>query len=263
VNRWSETSWTPRSRALADFADLKSPWFLGRSRAVAELAATAAASLGLDAVTVGRAGLVQDVGRVAVPTIVWERMASLQRDDSEQIRLHPYHTERIVGSAQGLVEIARLASFHHERLDGSGYHRGAAAAAIPASARVLAAADVYVALTAPRPYRAAFAPAQAATELRAQAATGRLDPDVVEAVLAAAGQPAEEPSRQRLTERELDVLALLAQGKLTKQIAGELGIARKTADNHIQSIYAKTGVSTRAGATLFAIEHGLLRANSL
>jgi len=85
----------------------------------------------------------------------------------------------------------------------------------------------------------------------------------VEAVLAAAGHESEQPSRPRLTEREMDVLRLLAQGKLTKQVAGELGIARKTADNHIQNIYAKTGVSTRAGATLFAIEQGLLRANSL
>lgn len=99
--------------------------------------------------------------------------------------------------------------------------------------------------------------------MRAQAAAGRLDGDAVEAVLAAAGQPAEHSSRPKLTEREFDVLHLLAQGKLTKQIARELGIAHKTADNHIQSIYAKTGVSTRAGATLFAIEHGLLRANSL
>jgi DNA-binding NarL/FixJ family response regulator len=128
---------------------------------------------------------------------------------------------------------------------------------------VLAAADVYVALTAARAYRPAFAPAAAAAELRAQVADGRLDGDAVEAVLAVAGHTREQPSRPKLTERELDVLRLLAQGKLTKQVAAELGIARKTADNHIQNIYAKTGVTTRAGATLFAIEHGLLRANSL
>ena len=154
-------------------------------------------------------------------------------------------------------------SFHHERLDGSGYHRGATAAATPASARVLAAADVYVALTAARPYRPALRQPGAATELCAQAAAGRLDGGAVEAVLAAAGHAAEQPSRLKLAGRELYVLRLLAQGKLTKQVAYELGIARKTADDHIQSIYAKTGVSTRAGATLFAIKHGLLRANSL
>ena len=249
--------------AIADFADLKAPCFLGRSRAVAELAGSAAAAEGLDSAAVRRAALVQDVGRVAVATMIWERTAPLRRDDWERIRLHPYQTERIVGSAPRLAEIARLASFHHERLDGSGYHRGATAPATPASARVLAAADVYVALTAARPYRPAPAPPAAAAELRAQAASGRLDGDAVEAVLAAAGHSAQRLSRPKLTERELDVLRLLALGKLTKQVAGELGIARKTADNHIQSIYAKTGVSTRAGATLFAIEHGLLRDNSL
>jgi HD-GYP domain-containing protein (c-di-GMP phosphodiesterase class II) len=249
--------------AVADFADLKGPCFLGRSRAVAELAAAAAAAQSLDSAEVRCAGLVKDVGRVGVPTIIWERTMPLQRDDWERIRLHPYQTERIVGSAPGLAEIARLASFHHERLDGSGYHRGASAAAIPPSARVLAAADVYIAMTASRPYRPALTEVAAAAGLRAEVASSRLDGDAVEAVLAAAGQPAEDSSRPKLTGRELDVLHLLAQGKLTKQVAHELGIARKTADNHIQSIYAKTGVSTRAGATLFAIEHGLLRANSL
>jgi DNA-binding NarL/FixJ family response regulator len=122
------------------------------------------------------------------------------------------------------------------------------ATAIPPSARVLAAADVYVALTAARPYRPARAPSAAAAELRSEVSAGRLDGDAVEAVLAAAGHTVEEPSRPRLTRRELDVLRLLAQGRLTKRVASELGIARKTADNHIQSIYAKTGVSTRAGA---------------
>jgi HD-GYP domain-containing protein (c-di-GMP phosphodiesterase class II) len=248
---------------VADFADLKAPCFLGHSRAVAQLAGSAAAARGLDETAVRRAGLVQDIGRVAVPTTIWEATTALRRDDWERIRLHPYHTERIVGSAPGLVETARLASFHHERLDGSGYHRGASAAATPASARVLAAADVYIAVTSARPYRPPLSPPAAATELRAQAAAGRLDADAVEAVLAAAGHVAEQSARPQLTERELGVLRLLAQGKMTKQVAHDLGIARKTADNHIQSIYAKTGVSTRAGATLFAVEHGLLRDNSL
>ena len=218
--------------------------------------AAAAAAWGLDSAGVRCAGLVQDVGRVGVPTIIWERTAPLQRDDWEQIRLHPYQTERIVGSAPGLAEIARLASFHHERLDGSGYHRGATAATTPASARVLAAADVYAAMTASRPYRPALTEPAAAAKLRAEVVSGRLDGDAAEAVLAAAGQPAEQSSRPKLTKRELDVLHLLAQGKLTKQIARELGIAHKTADNHIQTIYAKASVSTPAGATLFAIEHG-------
>jgi HD-GYP domain-containing protein (c-di-GMP phosphodiesterase class II) len=249
--------------AIADFADLKAPCFLGRSRAVAQLAGAAATSQGLDGNAARRAGLVQDVGRVAVPTTTLERIAPLRRDDWERIRLQPYHTERIVGSAPGLVDTARLASFHHERLDGSGYHRGATAAATAPAARVLAAADVYVALTSARPYRPPFSEVAAAAELRRQAASGGLDADAVESVLAAAGHVSARPPRQRLTERELGVLRHLAQGKLTKQVARDLGISRKTADNHIQNIYGKIGVSTRAGATLFAIEHGLLEDYSL
>jgi DNA-binding NarL/FixJ family response regulator len=54
------------------------------------------------------------------------------------------------------------------------------------------------------------------------------------------------------------VLGLLARGLATKQVARRLGISAKTCDHHIQSLYSKAGVSTRAGATLFALEHGLL-----
>jgi DNA-binding NarL/FixJ family response regulator len=81
----------------------------------------------------------------------------------------------------------------------------------------------------------------------------------VNAVLIAAGQPRQPVRRPAgLSERECEVLGLLAHGMATKQIAHRLGISPKTCDHHIQRLYGKTGVSTRAGATLFALEHGLV-----
>jgi DNA-binding NarL/FixJ family response regulator len=126
--------------------------------------------------------------------------------------------------------------------------------------RLLAAADAFHAMTEPRPHRPALAPERAADELRAEARAGRLDGDAVECVLVAAGQ---RPRRRRehvsgLTARELEVLRLLARGLSTRQIATELVITPKTADSHIQHIYAKAGVSTRAAATVFAMRHDLL-----
>ena len=74
----------------------------------------------------------------------------------------------------------------------------------------------------------------------------------------AAGQRAPRPNRPAgLTEREVDVVALLARGLQTKQVAHALGISAKTADRHVQNVYRKIGVSSRAAATLFAMEHGL------
>jgi DNA-binding NarL/FixJ family response regulator len=99
----------------------------------------------------------------------------------------------------------------------------------------------------------------AADELCREAEAGRLPPEAVHAVLKAAGQP-RRPARRPagLSERECEVLGLLARGLATKQVARRLGISAKTCDHHIQSLYGKAGVSTRAGATLFALEHGLL-----
>src|SRR6266516_2188807 len=177
--------------AIADFADLKSMWTVGHSRGVAGLAERSARVAGLagdDALALRRAGLVHDIGRVAVPVNVWAKRGPLNRDEYEQVRLHAYHTERVLDAAAGLRPLARLAGSHGERCDGSGYHRGNKAAELPMTAWLLAAADCYHAMREPRPHRQALTAGAAADELGREAAAGRLAPDAVHAVLAAAGQ---------------------------------------------------------------------------
>ena len=248
--------------AVADFADLKSMWTIGHSRGVAALAEEAAVVAGLptaDVLLVRRAALVHDIGRVAVPVGVWAKPGPLNRDEREQVRLHAYHTERVLAVAPGLRPLARLAGSHGERCDGSGYHRGSQAGDLPLTAWLLAAADCYQAMREPRPYRDALSATAAADELSRDAAAGRLAPEATNAVLVAAGQPRRPMRRPAgLSERECQVLGLLARGLATKQVASRLGISPKTCDHHIQRVYAKAGVSTRAGATLFALEHGLV-----
>ena len=248
--------------AVADFADLKSMWTIGYSRGVAALAEEAAVVAGLataDVLLVRRAGLVHDIGRVAVPVGIWAKPGPLTRDEREQVRLHAYHSERVLDVAPGLRPLARLAGSHGERCDGSGYHRGSQAGDLPLTAWLLAAADCYQAMREPRPYRAALSATEAADELSRDAEAGRLAPEATNAVLVAAGQPRRPMRRPAgLSERECQVLGLLARGLATKQVASRLGISPKTCDHHIQRVYAKAGVSTRAGATLFALEHGLV-----
>ena len=149
---------------------------------------------------------------------------------------------------------------HRERLDGSGYPRGLAGAAIAHPARILGAADAYQAMREPRPHRPARSADEAAAELRAEVRASRLDAEAVEAVLGAAGH---RVSRRRegpagLTPREVEVLRLLAQGMSNRETAKRLVISPKTVANHIEHIYAKIGASTRATASLFAMQHGLL-----
>jgi HD-GYP domain-containing protein (c-di-GMP phosphodiesterase class II) len=253
--------------AMAEFADLKSPLTVGHSRGVGALAEGAAQAAGMsesDVTLLRHCGLVHDVGRVAVPSGIWEKPGPLSADEWERVRLHPYHGERVLARSPGLARLGAIASRHHERCDGSGYHRGIDRGALSPAARILAAADACQAMSEPRPHRAALEPGAIAAELGRAVKAGALDADAVECVLVASGQ---RPRRRRthvagLTAREVEVLGLIARGRSTKQIAAELTITPKTADSHIQHIYGKLGVSTRAAATVFAMHHDLLGRSS-
>jgi HD-GYP domain-containing protein (c-di-GMP phosphodiesterase class II) len=249
--------------AIARFVDLKSPFTLGHSIATAELADRAARQLGMpahDAQTVYRAGLVCGFGRLGVSNAVWDKRGPLTLGDWERVRLQPHFTERMLRQSEAIAPIGRIAGQYRERLDGSGYPRGLTGAAITRSARVLAAADAYQAMREPRPHRPARTPEDAASELRAEVEHGRLERDAVEAVLDAAGHrvPRRRQGPSGLTARELDVLRLVAQGLSSKEIAARLVIAPKTVGNHIEHIYTKIGVTNRAAASLYAMQHGLL-----
>jgi HD-GYP domain-containing protein (c-di-GMP phosphodiesterase class II) len=249
--------------AIANFGDLKSPYFLGHSRAVAELAAQAGARLGLpdaDVVMLRRAGLVHDLGRLGVSNAIWDKPEPLGAGEWERVRMQPYLTERMLVSSPALAPLGRIAVAHRERLDGSGYPRALSGSAIAPTARVLAAADAYQAMREPRPHRPPRDPDEAAALLRAEVRAGRLDAEACDAVLGAVGHrvPRRREGPAGLTPREVEVLRLVAQGLSNKEIANRLVISPKTAGNHVEHIYAKIDASSRAAASLFAMQHGLL-----
>ncbi len=251
--------------AIGDVADLKSVFTVGHSSGVAALAADAAAGMDLDQPARGRlqvAALLHDIGRVGTSAAIWERPGPLTATEWEQVRLHPYHSERILARSEVLRPMAEIAGMHHERLDGSGYHRGSQGRDLPVEPRILAAADAFQALTQDRPHRAALDLEGAASTLLEQAHAGRLDPEVVDAVLAAAGIASKRPRRSSvaggLSDREVEVLRLVARGRTSRDIARELTISPRTAEHHVEHIYTKIGVSSRAAAALFAMENDLL-----
>jgi HD-GYP domain-containing protein (c-di-GMP phosphodiesterase class II) len=250
--------------AMAAFTDLKSPWFREHSVGVADLAEAAAWRVGLPAgavTRVRRAALVQDLGRVGVSNAIWEKPGRLGFGELERVRLHPHFTERAFAQSSALAPIGVLAGSHHERLDGTGYHRGSAAPALEPAARILAAAGSYQAMREPRPHRPALDPGAAEVELLGEANGGRLDPEAVDAVLAAAGHRVAERPRELpagLTDRELEVLLVLVRGQPNREIAEDLGISPKTVGHHVQHIYEKAGVRSRAAATVWAFEQGLV-----
>ena len=252
-------------RAIAALTGLKSPWFRGHSTGVAEIAEAAAwrQGLSLDAVTlVRRAALAHDLGRIGVSNAIWEKPGPLGFGEWERVRLHPHFTERAFAQSPALAPIGVLAGSHHERLDGSGYHRGTRGPAQDHATRILAAADCYGAMREARPHRPALDEAAAEAELLREVDDGRLDSDAVAAVLAAAGhavprRPRELPAG--LTQRELQVLLVLVRGESNQGIATRLGISAKTVGHHVQHVYEKAGVRSRAAATLWAYENDLLR----
>jgi HD-GYP domain-containing protein (c-di-GMP phosphodiesterase class II) len=250
-------------QAVADFIDIKSPYMLGHSRAVAGLAGEAAARLGMgeaDVRTVRRAGIVHDFGRLGVSNAIWDKRGPLGAGEWERVRMHPYLTERMLHASEALAPLGAIAVQHRERLDGSGYPRGLSGGAISRPARILGAADAYQAMREPRPHRPALPAEDAASELRAGVKAGRYDAESVDAVLAAAGHrvPRRREGPAGLTPREVEVLKLLALGLSNKEIAERLVISPKTAGSHVEHIYAKIDASSRAVASLFAVQHGLL-----
>jgi HD-GYP domain-containing protein (c-di-GMP phosphodiesterase class II) len=251
------------ARTFGDLADLKSPWLHGHSSAVADLAAAAGERVGLtpdDVRTLLVAGHLHDVGRVGVSSRIWDKPKRLTPTERAQVELHPWHTEQILTRVPELGAAARIAAQHHERLDGSGYHRGSPAAQLGTASRVLAAADHYRCQVEERPHRPARSSEEAAAVLRSGVRDGGLDAEAVEAVLTAAGhrRRARMNLPAGLTPRQVDVLRLVAAGRTNREIAAALVISPRTAEHHVQDVYARIGVASRAGAALFAMEHGLL-----
>jgi HD-GYP domain-containing protein (c-di-GMP phosphodiesterase class II) len=226
--------------AIASFVDLKSPYFLGHARAVADLAAEAGARLGVgedEVQRLCRAGLVHDWGRLGVSNAILDKPGPLGVGEWERLRLQTYITERMLQQSEALAPLAR-------------------GALPPQLGRILDAANAYQAMREPRPHREALEPDRAAAELR----NSPLDREAVEAVLAAAGH---RVARRRegpagLTPREVEVLRLLARGLSNKEIAQRLSISPKTVGNHADHIYAKIDAQSRAAAAFFAMQQGLL-----
>jgi HD-GYP domain-containing protein (c-di-GMP phosphodiesterase class II) len=250
---------------IANFIDLKSPYTLGHARAVSEIAGDAGQRMGLadsEVSVLRRAGLVHDFGRLGVSNAIWDKPGPLGAGEWERVRMHPYLTERMLRQSTWLAPLGEIAVQHRERLDGSGYPRGLSGGAISQPARIVGAADAYRSMREPRPYREALTADAAEKQMRTEVRAGRLDAEAVDAVLAAGGHAVGRrvPRPAHLTAREVDVLRLLSAGLSAKQIAERLVISPKTARNHTEHIYAKIGVTSRAQASLFAMQHGLLPA---
>jgi HD-GYP domain-containing protein (c-di-GMP phosphodiesterase class II)/DNA-binding CsgD family transcriptional regulator len=251
----------------ADFIDLKSPFRAGHSRRCAQLGADAARAYGAteqEIVALRRAALLHEFGTTAIPNSILDKRASLTRAEFDRVQLHPMLTEQMLGRSPAFAVLNTVAAAHHEKADGSGYHKGLRADATDRVGRLLAAVDVYVGLTTERSDRPGFSAEAAATELRELVSRGVFEAAIVDAVLTAAGHqratvaPPRTPAPGGLSRREVEVLRLAARGLTTREIADRLFISPKTADHHIQHVYTKINVSTRAAAALWAMEHELV-----
>ena len=242
--------------AIGAFSDLVSPDLSGHSSAVARIATSAATRQGFgpaEVQKIGRAALVHDVGRTAIDYRIWGKPGRLTIDEREQVRLHPYHTERVLAPSPFLSNLAPIAMAHHERLDGSGYHRGLDGSSLSRASRLLAVADAYQSKIEPRPYRDPLSPPEAIEMLVTKAEAGVLDPAMVMAVAEAAGEArptVDQPAG--LTEREVEVLGWVARGKTNSEIAATLFISPLTVRKHLENIFEKLGVRTRTAAAAHA-----------
>ena len=251
------------ARQIGSLVDMRSHFTLGHSSKVADLAAGGSDTLGLsdwETSLVRRAGYLHDLGRLSVPITTWHRPGALTGSEWQAMRSHPAVTELLLSKAVTLGPVGSTSGLHHERCDGSGY-RGATRAALPLTASLLATADAYQTKLEPRPHRSPLTLEQAADVLNHEAREGKLDSHVIEAVLAGGrrtGSSPRKPAPCGLTEREVEVLRLAVQGLTNREIGQRLVVSPKTVGHHIENIYAKIGVATRVGATMFAVKHRLV-----
>jgi HD-GYP domain-containing protein (c-di-GMP phosphodiesterase class II) len=245
---------------FADHIDLKSFFTIGHSSGVARLAGGAGELLGVPVSMLRQAGHLHDLGRVSVSSAIWNKPGPLATSEWERVRLHTYYGERILTQSPLLVELGGLVGLHHERLDGSGYHRGARGDAVGPAARVLAAANIYQALIQPRPQRPAYSPDDAAGLLYDEVAAGRVDRDAASAVVeTATALPGRTVLPAGLSDREVEVLVLVARGRTHDEISTELLIPASAVRDHSADIVEKTAAGSRAAAAVFAMENDLLR----
>jgi HD-GYP domain-containing protein (c-di-GMP phosphodiesterase class II) len=250
------------ARAFAHAVDAKSAFTLGHSTGVAALvegAADGARLRGDDARDATCAALLHDLGRMAVPNGIWDKPGPLGPVERRRMESHTQQTELILSFSPLTRRLGSLASSAHERVDAGGYPRRVTP---DASARLLAAADAYHAMTEERPHRAAMSASDAARTLVDEAKAGRFDRTTVDVLLSSAGHARKTRARGGwpcdLSDREVEVLVLLARGRTNKEIGKALFISEKTVQHHVTHLYAKTGISTRAAAAVFAVENALL-----
>ncbi len=142
--------------AFAGVVDAKSPYTFQHSTGVAYVAQQIGKRLNLpprELVTLRRAGLLHDIGKLSVPNSILDKQGKLTHEEWECIKCHPHYTYEILSRIHGFGQIATIAASHHEKLDGSGYHLGLKADQLPLLSRILTVADMYDALSGDRPYR--------------------------------------------------------------------------------------------------------------
>ncbi len=147
--------------AYAQIVDAKSGFTSEHSSRVCGYALEIADGLGITGArrtTLRRAALLHDIGKLAVPNTILDKDGKPTEEEWVCIRRHPFHTVQILGHITGFERLTAIAGAHHERLDGRGYFRGLAADQLDLDMRILAVADVFDALSADRPYRAALPP---------------------------------------------------------------------------------------------------------
>jgi len=273
---------------LADFIDLKTRETWHHSRTVAEVAVGIGTCLRLETRELTRlrcAALVHDIGKVTVPLAILAKGEHRSSSEWETYRLHPYYTQRILERVDALRDLAQAAAAHHEWMNGQGYHRQLYGEQIPFHGRILAVANTYARLLQQQGDQKD--PAEVLHKMRSLVGRqfDRVCYDALVTSVTGAGSLGNVPRRSgkvahrhglgdhllpvpqtgfrvprpaSLTEREAEVLCLLAQGCNTPQIARMLDISKKTVEHHLAHIYNKIGVTCRTAAVVYAVQQGLV-----
>ena len=170
------------ARFFSRVIDFRSPFTATHSESVSVVAEKLGQLAGLseeESRLLNVAGHLHDLGKMSVPVEIIEKPGRLTEQEYDVIKVHPYHTFYILRKMPDLAEIRRWCRYHHERLDGSGYPYNLTSSEICLQSRILAVADVFVALAEDRPYRGRMRKGEVIKILRELARDTKLDAPVV------------------------------------------------------------------------------------
>lgn len=249
--------------SFSDMVDIKSSYTTGHSRKMSEVVKLSSDLLGFNKERTQElvvASLCHNLGLTSVPNGILDKPAKLSFAEKKKIELHPYFTYLVLDNELLFRNIIGPAIHHHEKPDGSGYYKGLDAKTLTDADQLVMLADILIALQSDRSHRKAYSKLESHKIVKEEFISKKGNPKLIQALFSTidSKKKFKITNKFSLTDREIEISIELSKGLTRKEVGANLHISDRTVQHHIQHIYDKTGINSRAVLVLLAKDSGWL-----